>query len=109
LQAKDAEIKRKDFKIEALTFELAQIKRLRYGVKSEALSPLQRDVFEDTLNRIWLPSKPNLNNWPPRNRVPPSPNPNAHAPVVNRYRIIYRVLSTVMSLSPAPAGNVAKT
>lgn len=50
LQAKDAEIKRKDFKIEALTFELAQIKRLRYGVKSEALSPLQRDIFEDTLN-----------------------------------------------------------
>lgn len=40
----------KDVKIEALTHELAHIRRIRYGVKSEALSPLQRDVFEETWN-----------------------------------------------------------
>ena len=43
-------IKAKDFKIEALTHELAHIRRIRYGVKSETLSPLQRDVFEETWN-----------------------------------------------------------
>lgn len=49
LQAKDAEIKRKDFKIEALTFELARLRRIQFGVKNEALSPLQRDLFAETL------------------------------------------------------------
>jgi len=49
LQAKDAEIKRKDFKIEALTFELARLRRLQFGVKNETLSPLQRDLFAETL------------------------------------------------------------
>lgn len=50
LQAKNAEIEQKDFKIQALTLELAHIRRIRYGVKSEALAPLQRDVFEETWN-----------------------------------------------------------
>jgi transposase len=48
IHAKDAEIARKDFKIEALTHELAYYKRIRFGIKSEALSVLQRDVFEET-------------------------------------------------------------
>jgi hypothetical protein len=43
-------IQAKDLKIEALTHELAHIRRLRYGVKSETLSPVQRDVFEETWN-----------------------------------------------------------
>jgi transposase len=43
-------IQAKDCKIEALTHELAHIRRIRYGVKSESLSPLQRDVFEETWN-----------------------------------------------------------
>ncbi len=34
----------KDVKIEALTFELAYYKRIRFATKSEALAPLQRDV-----------------------------------------------------------------
>ena len=42
-------IQAKDFKIEALTHELAHIRRIRFGAKSETLSPLQRDVFEETL------------------------------------------------------------
>ena len=50
LKAKAAEIQFKDQKIQALSHELAHIRRLRYGVKSEALSPLQRDVFEETVN-----------------------------------------------------------
>lgn len=43
-------IQAKDLKIEALTHELAHIRRIRYGVKSETLSPAQRDVFEETWN-----------------------------------------------------------
>ena len=43
-------IQAKDLKIQALTHELAHIRRIRYGVKSEALSPLQRDVFEEDFN-----------------------------------------------------------
>lgn len=50
LKAKDAAIQVKDFKIEALAHELAYYRRIRFSVKSEALSPLQRDVFEETWN-----------------------------------------------------------
>ena len=49
-QASAAEIARKDFKIEALTHELAYYKRIRFSTKSEALTTLQRDVFEETWN-----------------------------------------------------------
>ncbi len=37
-------------KIQALTFELAQYKRIRFGVKNEALSPEQRDLFHETVD-----------------------------------------------------------
>lgn len=50
IQAKDAAIRAKDLKIEALAHELALIRRIRFGVKSETLAPLQRDVFEETLD-----------------------------------------------------------
>lgn len=50
IQAKEAIIKAKDFKIEALTHEVAYYRRIRFSVKSETLSPLQRDVFEETWN-----------------------------------------------------------
>ena len=49
LQVNADEIKYKDFKIEALTFELARLRRIQFGAKNEALSPLQRDVFAETL------------------------------------------------------------
>jgi len=48
---KDAEnLQAKDLKIQALILELAHLRRLRYGVKTEALSSLQRDLFEETCN-----------------------------------------------------------
>ena len=49
IQEKNAAIKAKDFKIEALTHELAHLRRMRYGVKSEVLSKVQQDLFEETL------------------------------------------------------------
>ena len=50
---KDAEtLQAKDLKIQALILELAHLRRLRYGVKSEALTSLQRDLFEETCNEV---------------------------------------------------------
>jgi transposase len=47
LKAHAAEIAQKDFKIQALTHELAYYKRIRFNPKTETLSALQRDVFEE--------------------------------------------------------------
>ena len=46
----EADIQAKDLKIQSLILELAHLRRLRYGVKNEALSSLQRDLFEETCN-----------------------------------------------------------
>jgi len=50
IQTKDATIHAKELKIGALTHERAYYKRIRFNTKSEALAPLQRDVFEETWN-----------------------------------------------------------
>jgi transposase len=50
IQAKDAAIRAKDFKIEALTHEIAYYRRIRFSAKNESLSPLQRDLFQETWN-----------------------------------------------------------
>jgi len=50
IHAKEAALSVKDFKIEALTYELAYYKRIRFSHKNESLTPLQRDVFEETWN-----------------------------------------------------------
>lgn len=47
LAERDAELKRRELKIQQLTLELAHHKRLRFGCKSEVLSAEQRDLFID--------------------------------------------------------------
>ena len=44
----ETDIQVKDLKIQALILELAHLRRLRYGVKNEALSVVQRDLFEES-------------------------------------------------------------
>jgi transposase len=44
-----AQAKLDALKIKALTLELAHLKRIRFGVKNEALSPEQCDLFRETL------------------------------------------------------------
>ena len=48
---KSAQLERKlksaELKIQALTLELAHHKRIRFGVKNEALSPEQRELFTE--------------------------------------------------------------
>ena len=48
LVTRDAQLKLANIKIQALTLELAHHRRMRFGVKSEALSPVQRDLFDET-------------------------------------------------------------
>jgi transposase len=45
VQSLTAALAAKEAKISALTYELAQYKRLRFGTKNEALAGLQRDLF----------------------------------------------------------------
>jgi transposase len=44
-----AKAKLDDLKIQTLVLELAHYKRMRFGAKSEALSPEQRDLFRDSI------------------------------------------------------------
>jgi transposase len=49
LSARDAALKHAEAKIQALTLELAHLRRIRFGVKSEALTSEQCDLFQETL------------------------------------------------------------
>jgi transposase len=49
LERKDRDIAWRDAKIEKITFELARLKRWKYGAKSEAMTAEQRQMFQDTL------------------------------------------------------------
>ena len=46
LAARDATLKHAEAKIQALTLELAHLRRIRFGAKSEALNAEQRDLFQ---------------------------------------------------------------
>ncbi len=46
---RDTELHAARTKIQALTLELAHLKRMRFGVKSEALDAEMRDLFQETL------------------------------------------------------------
>jgi hypothetical protein len=46
---RDTELHAARTKIEALTLELAHLKRMRFGARSEALDATTRDFFQDTL------------------------------------------------------------
>lgn len=50
LNQTQTELQRAQAKIQALTFELAYLKRLRFGARSEALNSEQRDLFQETLD-----------------------------------------------------------
>ncbi len=48
IQSKDNLIQEKDALIERLTFELAHLRRMRYGIKSESVHPDQQELFAET-------------------------------------------------------------
>ena len=49
ISERDAEIKLTAAKLQKLTFELARLKRLKFGAKTEAMTADQRRLFEETL------------------------------------------------------------
>ena len=49
IERKDRDIAWRDAKIEKITFELARLKRWKFGAKSEAMTAKQRQMFQDTL------------------------------------------------------------
>jgi transposase len=49
VQRKDRDLALREAKIEKITFELARLKRWKYGAKSEAMSADQRRLFDETL------------------------------------------------------------
>ena len=48
LHHKEVELHHKELKIQALMLELAHLRRIRYGVKNEALTAVQRDLFDES-------------------------------------------------------------
>ena len=46
---REAELRSAQTKIQALTLELAHLRRMRFGVRNEALTAEQRDLFQETL------------------------------------------------------------
>lgn len=48
-RASESEIRWRDAKIEKLTFELASLRRLKFGAKSEAFAAAHADLFAETL------------------------------------------------------------
>ncbi len=96
LTARAAELKRqieeRELKIQKLTFELARLKRIRFGAKTEAFSQEQRDLFVDTGTEDvaavvaelepaspTAAKSPGPRQHPGRNRLPPE-LPRRHEP-----------------------------
>ena len=48
IMRRDSELRFAQTKIQALTLELAHLRRMRFGVRSEALTVEQRDLFQET-------------------------------------------------------------
>lgn len=79
LTRQDAALAEKDFKIKALTFELAYYKRVRFGKASEALVGEQRMLFAETVDMDLAAIDEELRSQaprkPPRKRAGRQPLP----------------------------------
>lgn len=64
LTRRDTELHAAQVKIQALTLELAHLRRMRFGAKSEALSGEQRDLFQETLEADIAAAQAELENQP---------------------------------------------
>ena len=96
-----AQAKLDALKIQALTLELAHLKRIRFGVKNEALSPEQRDLFRETLEVDSAAIAAETEQQVPALRAP------RERAVGNRCPSICRASSIVTSQQAAPAVSAA--
>jgi len=78
---RDTELFAAKAKIQALTLELAHLRRMRFGASSEALSAEQRDLFQETLASDSVAAEAELAMQqaatPASPTVPPVPRPRA--------------------------------
>jgi len=95
-----AEIQSKDEKIQALTYELAYLRRIRYGVKSETFSQLQADLFAETWDEDVAAVEAELEQLADQQPVVTTEKPS-------RYPRICHALTSVMNLILASAANAA--
>jgi transposase len=72
-------LKARDLKIQALTLELAHLRRIRYGVRSEALTAEQRDLFQETWSADIEAAQASLEHLSPTPaEAPAQPRQRAH-------------------------------
>ena len=105
----EADLHAKDLKIQALILELAHLRRIRYGVKNEALSSLQRDVLRDICNEDIAALEAEVEQIEDDQVNATAPNPSVRVPVANPCHRIYRALSISMNRNPANAVGAART
>ena len=78
---RDTELHAAKTKIQALTLELAHLRRMRFGARSEALSADQRDLFQETLASDLAAAEAEmakrLADAPATPPAPPVPRPRA--------------------------------
>jgi hypothetical protein len=78
---RDTELHAAKTKIQALTLELAHLRRMRFGVRSETLSADQRDLFQETLASDLAAAEvemaKRLADAPATPAAPPAPRPRA--------------------------------
>ena len=96
-------------KIQALALELAHLKRMRFGVKSEALDAEMRDLFQETLEADIAAAKLDLDRrQADATPAPPTSRP-ANAPAARRFLTTCHASSIGTSRTPAPAASAAAT
>lgn len=98
---KDALLAEKDFKIRALTQEVAYYRRIRYGKVSEALTGEQRSLFDETVDMDVAAIEAELKTSSPRRAR------NTSIPAANRRRRNCRASSIITNPHPANAANAA--
>jgi transposase len=73
VERRDSELHAARTKIQALTLELAHLRRMRYGVRSEALDAEMRDLFQETLEADIAAAKLELERRQAEAGEPPKP------------------------------------
>jgi hypothetical protein len=81
LRARDADVKARDLKIQKLTLELAHHKRIRFGTKSETLSPDQRHLFEEACDEDGAAIVAELEQQQAAPKTKPRPKPTGRKPL----------------------------
>jgi transposase len=104
---RDTELHAAQVKLQALTLELAHLRRMRFGVKSEALSSAQRDLFQGTLEADIAAAQAELDNQ--QTGGPATSLSRGCVPGASRCPSTCRASNIAMSPSAARAGTAGRS